>query len=506
MELELTKMENIGKFKPKKKFINFISGISNGVRINSNNATIKGKQLSGTLEGSEFSLKIHEDGSVDFIQTLGDPVDGDMVSRLIDSMSDMNVIGYFGKFVIGELTFTNSEGGLCYLEVEHKTPIQILSLLEESQPKPSDRALSLLDDLLGSSDIEEDKNPSEEPWYEDTYTALLKVVSVTHEVPISHEDDSRGSVTNSLLKESFDKLNEDKVNELKDRIESTQNDIYKTQYDIKSSESKLNNLSDSLGVLKTRLKSMTPGDPFNGWDFSLSEEIKSDIDIDDTVKDVVNKLSPILKLIPEKVMEFLKEGYYVITVSNGEEKPSQDIIEKIIKIDPLGKISRISDFEFRYSGKLTWHLIVDEMIRSGFKNSQIKIDKIEEFNEGKLEDQIINIEGGFGGGGGDDDDYGDDDGDNDEDWIIDPSDALFEVMESDQDTFLNTGLAPLGQVILTVFSKTRDLDNIRSIRHPGFDKIWDNLMENIWETDKMTLEEAKEWCISIGMEESSGLF
>ena len=493
MELELTKMENIGKFKPKKKFINFISGISNGVRINSNNATIKGKQLSGTLEGSEFSLKIHEDGSVDFIQTLGDPVDGDMVSRLIDSMSDMNVIGYFGKFVIGELTFTNSEGVLCYLEVDHKTPIQILSLLDETQPKPSDRALSLLDDLLGSSDIEEDKNPSEEPWYE--------AVSITQEVPVT-PDDSRGSVTNSLLKESFDKLNEDKVNELKDRIESTQKDIYKTQYDIKSGESKLNSLSDSLGVLKTRLKSMTPGDPFNGWEFSLSEEIKSDIDIDDTVKDVVNKLSPILKLIPEKVMEFLKEGYYVITVSNGEEKPSRDIIEKITKIDPFGKISRISDFEFRYSGKLTWHLIVDEMIRAGFKNSQIKIDKFEEFNEGKLEDQMLNIESGFGGGGGDDDDYDDDDDGEDEDWIIDPSDALFEVMESDQDT----GLAPLGQVILTVFSKTRDLDNIRSIRYPGFDKIWDNLMENIWETDKMTLEEAKEWCISIGMEESSGLF
>lgn len=43
-------------------------------------------------------------------------------------------------------------------------------------------------------------------------------------------------------------------------------------------------------------------------------------------------------------------------------------------------------------------------------------------------------------------------------------------------------------------------DDVRDVVHPDFERYWSNDMENIFSTDHFkTMQEAKDWCISIGM-------
>ncbi len=43
-------------------------------------------------------------------------------------------------------------------------------------------------------------------------------------------------------------------------------------------------------------------------------------------------------------------------------------------------------------------------------------------------------------------------------------------------------------------------DDVREVVHPDFEKYWDNSMENVFETTHFkSMQEAKDWCISIGM-------
>jgi len=74
-------------------------------------------------------------------------------------------------------------------------------------------------------------------------------------------------------------------------------------------------------------------------------------------------------LVPEKVQKVIADGYFNINFSSesGEEPMPIEILKKISNLDPLGSLSKVSDFEFRYSGELNWHEIVDTLTKMGFK-------------------------------------------------------------------------------------------------------------------------------------------
>lgn len=45
-----------------------------------------------------------------------------------------------------------------------------------------------------------------------------------------------------------------------------------------------------------------------------------------------------------------------------------------------------------------------------------------------------------------------------------------------------------------------DNDDVREVDHPDFDNYWDNMMENVFSSEKFkNMKDAKDWCISIGM-------
>lgn len=154
-------MENkeviIGDFKPKRKFLNFISAIrGTNVRLISNFAFIKGKILSGMLEGTKFKITICDEGTIKFEEVDTNVTDKAQLQRLLDDIDAMDVTGYAQKFVI-PLEFLDADDNKCYLEVEHKKPIDVLRSLFEKDSKPelSEKGFSILDELFSDRVNEE---------------------------------------------------------------------------------------------------------------------------------------------------------------------------------------------------------------------------------------------------------------------------------------------------------------------------------------------------------------
>jgi hypothetical protein len=139
----------IGNFKPKRKFLNFVSAV-NGSRIRfiRDVAFIKGDKLSGVLEGVIFKVTICDEGTINFEEQKGSNLsDESMIKRLITDIDDKDVTGYAQKFVVAGLEFNDINGDRCYLEVEHDKPINKLINL----PPVEGKTLIILSNYSGYS-------------------------------------------------------------------------------------------------------------------------------------------------------------------------------------------------------------------------------------------------------------------------------------------------------------------------------------------------------------------
>jgi hypothetical protein len=361
----------IGEFKPKRKLLNFVSAV-NGARIRfiRDIAFLKGEKLSGILEGAIFKITICDEGTIKFEEQEGTSLsDKSMIQRLINEIDEMDVTGYAQKFVVKGLEFVDTDGKLCYLEVEHQKPIDKLkSLFDEDEKTVSDKGLSILDQLF--SDDEETLDLSEDD---------VELMIETIENPPAPSENLK-KATESYLEAQFRKMNEEKIFELESRIKDTQNEIVRHKMDIKQSENKLNEKTDSLGVLETRLESMKPGEEPNGYVFHVSEEIKNIEGLDETETNIANKIADIMKLKKDVLMKMLTEGYYKIKIAKKEDITNQEfelekeVYQKVVSIDSLGKFS-VTDEGFEYRGKLNWHQLVGKMIRNGFEQEP-EFDKL----------------------------------------------------------------------------------------------------------------------------------
>ena len=260
----------IGEFKPKRKFLNFVSAV-NGARVRflRDIAFVKGEKLSGTLEGIVFKITICDEGTINFEEVDTNVTDVAQRQRLIDDIDTTDVTGYAQKYVVAGIQFADVNGDICYLEVEEKKPIDKLKSLfdEEEKPSLSNKGMSFLDDLLGGSDEVEPLVLSEED---------AKVFVEAIENPAEPNENLK-SAAKSYMEEQFRKMNEDKVNELKGRVEDAEKEVVKLNREISISENKLKKQTEDLKVLNSRLESLTPGDESNGYVFYVSEEQKNDV-------------------------------------------------------------------------------------------------------------------------------------------------------------------------------------------------------------------------------------
>lgn len=357
-EKEEVKEPIIGNFKPKRKFLNFVSAINGAkIRFIRDIAFVKGEKLSGILEGAVFKITICDEGTIKFEEVDTNKADEGMIRRLIDDIDSMDVTGYAQKFVVGGLEFTDVDGKLCYLEVEHQKPIDKLKgLFDEPKVELSSKGLSLLHQLLGGTDDETQSD--EEPQTE-----------VETQTPVeTHEPKSK-----SFLEEQFLKLNEAKVNELKSRVAQKETEVTAYQKDISTAETRLKKCQEDLRILQTRLESMTPGDQPNGWVFYISEEQKLETGLDEGTKSIADKIADIMNLKKEVLFDYLTASFYKIRIAKSEDITAEvkevpaEILEKISKIDLEGKLTATSQTEFEYRGELNWHQLVGKMIRNGFQ-------------------------------------------------------------------------------------------------------------------------------------------
>lgn len=377
----------IGQFKPKRKFLNFVTGLKGRIRLLSNYAFIKGEQLSGMLEGVIFKVTICDEGTINF-EEVGDTnqTTPEMIQRLIDDIDSRDVTGYVQKFIVSGTEFHDDDAKVCYLEVEHKKPIDMLfSLFDEDKSQQiTENGMSILDALFSSESDEELQRELEGESDEEIKADLEKNTD-----PVETE-----SIAQRMMRESFEKMNAEKAQELKDRIEKTEKEIKKLQLDIKQAESKLKKSGDDLRVLNTRLESLSPKDPSVGYDFFVSEENKTGIEPDENLVQVVEKIAPLLKLNTPVVIDMLTKGFYTIKIQKqGEVENKQvldkEVYQKIQKIDVTSEVTMVGPCEFEYRGNMTWHQLVDKMIRMGFdQNPDFDKDSGSNSYESKEEEKI----------------------------------------------------------------------------------------------------------------------
>ena len=377
----------IGKYKPKRKFINFITGLKGRVRLLNNVAFIKGEELSGMLEGAIFKITICDEDTIDFEELDTDLSTPEMIQRFIDDIDSRDVTGYTQKFVVSGLKFQDEDAKPCYLEVENTKPIDMLFSLfdEESSKEISEKGMSILDALF-SSETDEEFQLSDKD--------VQTILDAVENPPLPNEPLKKAA--ESYMEESFRKMNEEKILELKERIEKTEREILKFKMDVKQTESKITSSSDSLKILNSRLESLQPKDEPIGYDFFVSTENKTGIESDENLVAVVEKIAPVLKLNTPVVIDMLTKGYYTIKIqkqvqSEEENTIEREIYRKIVSIDVMGKVDMISPTEFEYRGDMTWHQLIGKMIRMGFEQNP-EFDKISGSNSYESKEEESNQE------------------------------------------------------------------------------------------------------------------
>ena len=373
----------IGEFKPKRKFLNFVSAVNGAkIRFIRDIAFLKAEKLSGILDGVVFKITICDEGTINFEEVDTDRCDKAMIQRFIDELSETPTTGYAQKFVVSGFEFTDVDDKRCYLEVEEKKPIDKLKALFD-KPEVSERGLSILDQLFGSDeDLDTLRMPVPSPVEED-YSMV---------VDLSEDVSELKNEATSYMEESFRKMNESKVIELKSRIEDKQKEISQCNREISQSEKKLKESTEQLGVLETRLETMSPGDEPNGFVFYVSEEQKNELGLDETTKAIADKIADLMSLKKDVLFDYLTGGFYKIKIAKKDDITNQDFqldkeaYEKISTLDVTGKMT-VVDGSFEYRGTLTWHQLVSKMLRKGFEQNP-DFDKLCQSNSYESKEEV----------------------------------------------------------------------------------------------------------------------
>jgi hypothetical protein len=133
----------------------------------------------------------------------------------------------------------------------------------------------------------------------------------------------------------------------------------------------------------------------------VSDEQKLETGLDETTRDIADKIADIMNLKKDILFKYLTGSFYKIKIGKkGENDKKLETIEKetylkVLSIDPLGKFSQGADVnEIEYRGELNWHQLTGKMIRRGFEQDP-EFDKISGSNsyEAKTEDDGKNFTG-----------------------------------------------------------------------------------------------------------------
>lgn len=378
-EVEIVKEPVIGEFKPKRKFLSFVSAVSGKkIRLIRETAFIEGRKLSGMLERAKFKITICDEGTINFEEVEGTNLaDTAMKQRLINEIDSTDVSGYAQKFIVAGLEFEDQDGYKCFLEVEHVKPYdKLMNLFEEEKQKEettelSEKGLSFLDMLLSGEDNDKVANV--------LFTSENDEELARELEGESDEEIVEKPIALTYMEEQFNKMNEDKINELKERIEKTETDIKRYNSEAKLAEANAEKSSETLSILETRLETLVPNAPSNGYVFLVSDEQKSEIGLNDSDAELVGRISDLMKLKKDVLIKHLTESFYKISIAKKDnfedKKVTKEIYKLVQSVDLFGKLTVTAEGEFEYRGKLNWHQLTTKMLKKGFEQEP-EFDKI----------------------------------------------------------------------------------------------------------------------------------
>ena len=360
-----------GTFTPSTKFIEFVGG-KGYINFISNQATIEGKYLSGLgMDDITFKLTIYEDGTVDFDEVDATKTTQEERERLLNVILDKTLTPYRGRTVVSELSFTSVEkvkdkNVPLYLSVEYVTPIEKLtSLFEDETIEVSDDAMNNLNDLLNS-------------WFEDEeFVKMVEEIvdeensEVVEDTIMKHHDTN----INTQVADSFTKMKQDKLNELKSKKTKREDEINKYTFQISSIEKNLSEAKNDLRVIEGRIDDLQPIEPSVGYYFNVSEKQNETVILEPEIESIIkDKVSKVKGINVEAFMKLFTSGEYHIKISKKTDDGFEMVEDyKNVPSDVLEKLSSldlsIDDKKLVYMGEMSWGEMVNKMIKMGFEQS-----------------------------------------------------------------------------------------------------------------------------------------
>jgi hypothetical protein len=359
---EKPKEKVIGEFKTDLKFIEFI-GAKGNVNFLSNEAFVEGKYLSGLgLENVKFKLTICDEKTVNFEEVDTNVTTKEQRQRLLNVIEEKTIVPFRKRMVVKELEFTsiqevNGKKIPLYLAVEYTTPIEKLSSLFDEEVEVSQSQMNKLDELMSLFDDIIDEGIDE-------------FVSESEEVVETNQEEN--STTNVFLEEQFNKLKEDKIQKLKSDLENSKANLSKYGRDKKFAESKVEEFTSEIRLLESRLESLQPVAPENGYYFNVSERLNEEIVLEKEIYELIkSKVDKVKGINGEAFMKLFEEGQFQIRlaqkidsefveVTDFENLPN-DVIESISELN-----LKIVEGKVFYIGEMIWAVLVNKFIKLGF--------------------------------------------------------------------------------------------------------------------------------------------
>jgi len=365
------KTPRIGQFKTKDKFIEFVGGKGN-VNFLTDEAFVESKYLSGSLSNDiKFKLTICDEGTVDFEEVDTNFTTPEERQRLLDLISDKTLSPSRIKhhFIVSEVPFIatkqiNGRDMNVYLAVEYQTPISKLASIfdDEDDIVTSQEQDSKLDQLLSMFD--------DEPVEAETIEETIEDEPIVEEVK---------SGTQKMLEESFKKMKEEKVQELKNKIEHQQKELARYESEKRNAERKLEEAKDDIKLLESRLDTLVPNAEPNGYIFFVSEELNQKVNIPSDIEAIIReKVAKVKGINIEGFMKLFEGGEYQIRlgkIENDETVEVTDYENLTQEIKDQLDFLHLHEDKLIHHGDLKWHDLIQKMLKLGFEQSS-EFDKM----------------------------------------------------------------------------------------------------------------------------------
>ena len=360
--------KKIGKIKPSKKIAQFTAQAL-GINFIAKEATIEGRYISGLgLEDVVFKLTICDDDTIDF-EEISDTnkTDFETRKRYIEDILNSDTVPYNKLSVFPDYKFVSVEKYSnrhieLYLAQELVKPIDRLRELSNFD-NLSESTLSKLDSLLF------DDEPQEEV---DELQELVSSLKSRNEPQAEVEVDTPVSRSN-YMEEAAKKAKELKLQELKSKLETTEDRINKERFALNSLEKIIDGLEADYKLTQARIDAMTTEITLNGYSFYISPATETKLEIDQSFADKLLEKLP-KNINGKALLRLFEESKYVFHLEKDgiEIEKHQDLpveIKDVLKGKGLSVQLGNSQSEkdkFIISSSEDWHYIVKSFERAGF--------------------------------------------------------------------------------------------------------------------------------------------